>query len=169
MVGDLQQVDPRQVGADEPRVDGLLDIAGQEEPARADGPEQHDRHVVDPRAAVGRLGRHLSPDRPQDAQVDLIDGESVARGDRPAPGSPGRSQRLDPCRVAGTAPAHPGLEHAPDAVAREQQGQARDVVLVRMGQDDDVDPPVPRRQSLVERHEEPVGIGPAVDQEAAAA
>ena len=63
----------------------------------------------------------------------------------------------------------PGLEDPADAIALEEQGEPGDVVLVRMGQDDRVDPPVPRRDPLVERDEQPVRIRPAVDQQSAAA
>ena len=63
---------------------------------------------------------------------------------------------------------HPRLEHAADAVALEQEGQARDVVLVRMAQDDRVDPAVPRRDPPIEGHQQAIGIGSAVDEEPAA-
>ena len=43
------------------------------------------------------------------------------------------------------------------------------MVLVRVRQDDRVDPPVPRRDPLVEDDEEPVRVGAAVDEEPAAA
>jgi hypothetical protein len=42
------------------------------------------------------------------------------------------------------------------------------VVLVRVGEDDDIDPAVPRRQALVERDQQPPWIGPTVDQQAPA-
>ncbi len=40
------------------------------------------------------------------------------------------------------------------------------MVLVRVGQDEDVDPAVPWREALVEQAQQPVGIGSAVDEEA---
>ncbi|MEI8333528.1 MAG: hypothetical protein WCH74_06710, partial [Chloroflexota bacterium] len=43
------------------------------------------------------------------------------------------------------------------------------MVVVRVREHDDVDPPVPRRDPRVERGDETLGIGPAVDEEAAAA
>src|SRR5690606_11764299 len=51
----------------------------------------------------------------------------------------------------------------------DQEREPRDVVLVRMGQNEDVDPSVPRREPLVERDEQAVRIGPAVDEQSAAA
>jgi hypothetical protein len=42
------------------------------------------------------------------------------------------------------------------------------VILVRVGQDHDVDAPVPRREALVERLEQAIRIRPAVDHHPAA-
>jgi len=39
---------------------------------------------------------------------------------------------------------------------------------VRMGEDEDIDPAIPRRESLVEVDEEPIGVGPAVHDHPAA-
>ena len=43
------------------------------------------------------------------------------------------------------------------------------MILVGMGQDDDVDPPVPRRNPPIELDEEPVRIRPAIDEHSPAA
>ena len=84
------------------------------------------------------------------------------RAGRPRSSQPG-------AHSPGPGPRIPGLEDAADAVSLEEQGKTRDVILVRMGQDEDVDPPVPRRDALVELDEQPVGIRAAVDQHPAAA
>ena len=63
---------------------------------------------------------------------------------------------------------HPRLEHAADPIALEQEREAGDVVLVRMAQDQRVDPAVPRRDPPIEGHEQAIGIGAAVDEEPAA-
>ena len=42
------------------------------------------------------------------------------------------------------------------------------MILVRVGENHEVDPAVPRRDSRVERDEETIGVGPAVDQQAPA-
>jgi hypothetical protein len=42
------------------------------------------------------------------------------------------------------------------------------VIFVRVGENHEVDPAVPRRDSRVERDEETIGVGPAVDQQAPA-
>jgi hypothetical protein len=43
------------------------------------------------------------------------------------------------------------------------------VVLVRVGEDDEIEPPIPRRDPGVERHDESRRIGSAVDEEPGAA
>jgi len=57
-VGDLEDVDRREAGRDQCRIHVLLHVAGQQEPTVPDRAQQHDRHVVDPRPAVGGLVRH---------------------------------------------------------------------------------------------------------------
>ena len=64
---------------------------------------------------------------------------------------------------------HPWLEHPADGVAREQSGEPRHVILVRMRQDDDVEAAIPSRDVLIEGDEQPVGIGPAIDEQPAPA
>jgi hypothetical protein len=66
VMGDLEQVDLGQAFGQELWVDVLLDVAHQQEAAQTDLAEQHDRHVVDPGATVGRLGGYLAADRPED-------------------------------------------------------------------------------------------------------
>ena len=41
------------------------------------------------------------------------------------------------------------------------------MVLVRVGQHDQVQPPIPRRDALIEERDEPIGVGAGVDQGAA--
>ena len=71
------------------------------------------------------------------------------------PGGPPRSR-----------PVHAGFEHPPNPVPLQHPHQARDVILVGMGQHDDVDPPVPGRDALVQGHQEAVRVRPAIDQHA---
>jgi hypothetical protein len=164
VMGHLEEVDARQVIGEERRVDAFLDIAHQQEPAGPDVTEEDDRHVVDASPAIGRCCRHLPADRPQDPQVDVIHRQAVTGGDR-EPDRCGRCGQLSqPGRVAGAGAAHPRFEHAGDVVALEKQGKAGDMILVRVRQDQHVDAPVPWRDSAVERDEQAVGIGPAVDQ-----
>jgi hypothetical protein len=81
VVRDLEQVEPREARCEERRVDGLLDVTGQQEPELADGAEQHDRHVVDAGPTIGRLSRDPAADRPEDVEVDLVHGQRVACGE----------------------------------------------------------------------------------------
>jgi hypothetical protein len=78
VVRDLQEVDAGQAVPKQRRVDVLLDVAHQQHPSIGDGTEQHDRDVVDARAAIGRFRRDLAADRPQHAEVDLVDVQAVA-------------------------------------------------------------------------------------------
>jgi hypothetical protein len=78
----LKQVDTRQALGEQRWVDAFLDIAHQQEGARPDVTEEDDRHVVDARPAVGRRHRHLTADRPEDTQIDLVHGQAVTGGDR---------------------------------------------------------------------------------------
>lgn len=166
MVGDLQQVDAGQSGRHESRIDPFLDIAGEQEALRADGPEHHDGHVVDARPVVRRVARDLAADRPQDLQIDPIHRQPIARREA----GPGRGVVTDeavlPRPVSRTSPTHAGLEHPADPISLEQEGQPCRVVLVRVRQDHGIDPAVPWRDQAVELDEQPVGIRPAIDEQA---
>jgi hypothetical protein len=165
----LEEVDARQALGEERRVDAILDIAHQQEPAGPDVTEEDDRHVVDARPAVRRRHRHLTADRPQDPEVDIVHGEAVTGGDR-EPDRRGRCGQLSqPGCVTRAGAAHPRFEDAGDVVALEKQGKTGDVILVRVGQDQCVDASVPWRDAAVERDEQAVGIGAAIDQEPTAA
>lgn len=77
----LQEVHVGQPVGQERRIDPLLDVAHEQEPARADLAEQDDRHVVDTGAAIGWFDRHLASDGPEHSQRDLVDCEPIAGGD----------------------------------------------------------------------------------------
>ena len=102
-------------------------------------------------------------------RLDLVDVQSVTSGEAQTDRRARGTETPRPGGVAGTRPVHPRFEDASDAVALEQERQAGDMVLVRMAQDDRVDAAVPRRDPAIERHEQAVGIGSAVDEQAAAA
>jgi hypothetical protein len=168
VVGDLQEVDARQVVGQERGVDALFDVAHQQEAPRADLAQEHDRHIVDTGATVRRYRGDLTTDWPQDAERDLIDAESVAAGDPETGRSRRRGEPPGPGRVPGARSPHPRFEDAVDAVPLEEHRQTCHMVFVRMGQDDRVDPAIPRRDPLVESDEEAVRVRPSVDQQAAA-
>jgi hypothetical protein len=158
----------RQSFGQQRRIDALLDVAHQQEPARADLPEEDDRDVVDARAAIGWDGGNLATDRPEHPHGDLVDGEPIAGGQaEPDRGSrPG--QLADPRRIAGSGTAHPGFEYAIHVVALEEQRQSGHVIFVGVGQDHRVDPAIPRREATVQCDEQPIGIGSAIDQQSTA-
>jgi len=89
VMGDLEQVDMREAFGQQLRIDRLFHVAHQQEPTRPDLAEQDDRHVVDARPAVGWLDRHLAPDRPQDAQRDLVHLHAIAGSDATTNRCPG--------------------------------------------------------------------------------
>ena len=161
VVRHLEQVERRQATAQQLRVDALLDVAGEQDALSANLTEQHDRDVVDRGAAIRRALRHPVRVGPEDAEVNRIKRQAVASG-QPAVGWSAIGERGRPGVVAGTRPDHPGLVHPPDAIALEQRREARDVIFVRVGQHEDVDAAVPRRQALVERHQQPARIRAAI-------
>jgi len=165
VVGDLEEVHPREAGGEQLRIDRLLDIAHQQEPPSADLPGKHHGDVVDARAAVRWLRRHSIADGPQHPKADLVDGESVTRRDAGPDGSVTARQLSKPRGIARPGATHARLHHPPHVIPLEQQGQAGNVVLVRVRQDDRVDPAVPWWDPLIERDQEAIGIRPTVDQQ----
>ena len=166
---DLEQVDVRQSGRQQGRVDVLLDIAGEQEPAPVHLPKQHDRDVVDPSPAVRRRTWHPPANGPQHAQVDVVDREPVAGGQGAVARSARPAQSISPGGIPGSRADHPGLEHPSDPVSLQQLGEAGHVILVRVRQDQHVDPAIPRRDPPVQRDKQTPGVGAAIDQQAAAA
>jgi hypothetical protein len=74
VVGDLEEIEPRQSLREQARIDVLLDIPREQEPPRPHGPQEDHRDVVDAGPGIRRLGRDPATDRPQHSQRDLIDG-----------------------------------------------------------------------------------------------
>lgn len=166
VMGDLEDVDRGQAARDQLRVNALLRVAGEQEPAALRLAQQDDRRVVDARAGRGRRDGDGAGERPQDVEADLAQLQARAGGERgprwPVP------ERGVPGRPAGTASPHAGLEHAAHAVALERADEPGHVVLVRVRQHDDVQPPVPRRDLRIELEQEPVGVRAAIDEHACA-
>ncbi len=167
MVGDLEEIDARQAAPHDDRVDALPDVAREEEAPPVRLPEEDDRDVVHPRPVVRRIDRDRPAVRPEDTEADLVEPERVAREEPFRAEAPGRERCL-PGGIPGSAAGHPGLGNAPDCIPFEEEREARHVVLVGVGQHDKIEPPVPRREPRVERHQEAVRIRTAVDEEAAA-
>jgi hypothetical protein len=168
VMGDLEDVDPRQPTGEQQRIHVVLDVAGEQEVTIVDRAQQHDRDPVDEGAIARGLDGDIAPVRPQDADRDVVHAEPVAGGQPEPSGGAGPRQPLLPGGIPGSRATHARLEDGPDAIAVEQQHEPRDVVLVRVGQDDRVDPPVPGWDPTVELDEQAVGIRPPVDQQATA-
>jgi hypothetical protein len=168
VVGDLEEVDVRQVVGEERRVDALFDVAHEQEAPRADLAQEDHRDIIDTCATVRRCRRDFATDRPENAERYLVDGEAVAGSDRETGRGLGRREPPGPRRVARPRPSHPRLEDAVHAIPLDEHRQACHVVFVRMGQDDGVDAAIPRRYPLVEGDEEAIRVRPSIDQEAAA-
>ena len=167
-MGDLQQINLRQAPPNEIRVDAFLDVSGKQEPMPACLAEEHDRDVVDRRAAVRGPFRNAGRIGPQHAETDAVESQLVTRP-QAATRSSATRQHGGPRSVARAGAEHARLVDPPDVVAREKRGEPGDVILVRVGQDKHVDAPIPGRQTLVERNQESIWIGPAIDDEAATA
>jgi hypothetical protein len=165
VVCDLEHIDVRESARKEQRIDILLDVTGQQEASPRHRAEQHDRHAIDRRTVARRLARDVVALRPDRDEGDLVHPQAVAGGDGEAARCTRPRQPRVPRLVGGTGPTHAWLEHRPDAVAVQQQDQAGHMVLVRMGQHDRVDPPVPRGHPAVELLEEAIRVGPAVDKQ----
>jgi len=145
----LEKVDARQPRGEEGRVDALLDVAHQQDAPAPDVAAQDDGYVVDGGAAVGRVERDAARQRPQDTEVDLIDLQPVPRGKSEADRRCGFRQLSRPGRIARPRAAHPRLEDPYHPVSLEEQREARDMIFVRMTEDDDVDTTIPRRDPAI--------------------
>jgi len=167
VVGDLQQVEMRQPSAHEDRIDVLLGIPDEQEPLPAGYAEEHDGRVVDRLAIVERPVGDGAGIRPEHRHADRVEDQSIA-GDEMAARRTAARERRGPGAIAGAGSGQARLVHGSNPVPRQHDRQPGHVILVRMGQDEDVDTPVPRREALVERLEQPVRIGPAVDHHPAA-
>jgi hypothetical protein len=170
-MGDLEHVDARGRGhaaSQELRVDGLLDVAGQEHPSRSEAEVEHGRDVVDARARIGRRDGHLAARRPADVERRIVEPQPVT-GRHPTSHDVEAVKGRVEGGVAGARPAHADLGHEGDTVACQQQGKAGHVILVRVRQHDDVEPPIPRRQPSVEQDEQPVRVRTPIDEQATTA
>jgi hypothetical protein len=173
VVRHLEDVNRRLARAPEPSrqqlwVDVLLDVAREQHAAMRQTQIEHDRHVVDRAPVVRGMERHLAAPRPQDVERRIVELDAVSGGEED-----GSEAELgqDGAKgvVAGAVAEHPGLGDRPDPVAAEQQRHPGNVVLVRVAEHQQVEAPVPGRDSLVEAAQQQVRIGPAVDEHPGAA
>ena len=147
------------------RIHVLLDVAGEQQSLRADADVEHERRVVD--LAVRSPARSRARDRPG-GQTTSARARPIAKRS-PCCESDDRHAvalgLLAEGAVAAALAAHPVLGEDPDAVAGQQPGETADMVLVRVGQQRDVDAPVPDGDALVEAPDEEVGVATAVDED----
>ena len=150
MVRNLEDINPRQAASQQPRIHVVLGVTGQQEAAPGRLAKQHDGRVVyvPPGAAGGRL--HAAGLRPQDADGDCPQTQDVTSCEHRAWRSPRATKERIPCAPPWAAAAHPGLKHAANSISLERPDQPRNMILVRMRQDDNVQPAVPRRHNGVE-------------------
>lgn len=173
VVCDLQDVElrsqpPRESSGEQLRIDLFLGIAREEHVACTKVQLEYDRRVVDVLAAARWVTWHLAGERPLDVEPRPVKPQPVAGRDHPRRATLGR--QLSPVSgVTGAGPKHAVLDHLADLVSRQQQRQARDMVLVRVCQHNDIEPAVPCWDALVEEREQAVGIGAGIDQHPATA
>jgi hypothetical protein len=167
VVRNLQHLDAGYAAGEQGRVDVLLHVAHQKEAMAVHLAQEHDGHVVDPRARVGRPLGHGAGVGPQHPEGDRIEADGIA-GVQLLRGPVVAKQPRRECRIPGSWPQHPGLEDSAYPIAIEQPRHPGDVVLVRMRQDEQVDPTIPGRQSTIQRDEQAARIGASVNQQPAA-
>ena len=163
---DLEEVEAaavRDACRDELRIDGLLDVTHQQQAADAETEVQDGRHVVDAGAGVRWLERHAAARRPSDLDDRPVHAKSVAGREATAVDAQTLEGGMEG-GIAGPRTVHPDLGHAPDSISLQQDGQAGHVILVRMGQHDEVDAPIPRRQAFVEHDQQAIRVGATVDE-----
>lgn len=170
VVGDLEQVPAPAISLDHLQQVGiavLLEITGEQDPLLAEPDAEHDGGVVDAATRAGGGRRQPIPRRPQhlDGGCTEREGRALEQADPTDVEPSGRSPQF---AHAGAVTVHPGLCDAAHGVARHQARQATRMVLVGMGQHDQVDVAVPDGDALVEPSHQQVGVRPAVDQEASA-
>jgi hypothetical protein len=172
MVRHLQQIDLRQPPGQEQRVDVILDVAGQQETSTAELPQQHDRRVVHApvvRCAGIQLGRSRSARvRPENPQRGVIQADRTA-GRQPSALEPVGGQPGQPRTKRRARTRHARIEGPAHAVALQHRGQAGNMIVVGVGQDDRVQAPVPGRDVAVQFGDERGAVGAAVHQDPTAA
>lgn len=166
MVGDLQEVQPlvaTDAGCHQRRIDVVLDITGQQEAPLAEAEVEDERRVVDGPTDRRRPGRQRAGRWPTDIHHDAVERDSIPGREHGGPAA--LPLQLATVRdIARPVADHPVLGHRRDGVPLEEQRQSGNVILVRMGQHDEVDAPVPGRDALVQCRHEPIGVRTGVEQ-----
>lgn len=139
MVADLQEVDVAQPATgDQERLDRSLGIAGEQGTERPMAQEGDDRAVVDvaiEQRCCGVVGARIE-DLERGGGVEL---EYLARPGQRQPGRRPLGRIGQQQGVRGVLERNAAVQHEADAMPLQHVHQARDVVLVRMGQEQDID------------------------------
>lgn len=164
VVADLQHVDPGQKPAfGKQRLDRHLCVTGQEGREGAAAQQANHRRVVD--VALGQRTGDV-------VRVGVEEGDRR----RPIQRQPGTSSRRRKARsrLVARLEAESGIgrvlvgaariQDQPNLVALHGCHQPGDVVLMRVGQDHDVDATLPPRQTLAQAPKEKIRIRPAIQQ-----
>jgi hypothetical protein len=163
VVPDLQHDDRRQQPPiDQDRFDGCLRVAG-EQCSESAVPDDHDhRSVVDVALRQGRrgigIGRVDDLDRCGRVEVEVLAGPRERDGDRRRGGIGQQAV------VGGILEGDARVQHGGDVEPMEDVQQAGDVVLVRVSQDEQVDPTFEERKVGAQPAQREVRVRPAVDQ-----
>jgi len=127
----------------------VLEVAGEQDALLPDAHRQHDRGAVDGATVREDPVRDGVCRRPQDVDAGLAQRERIALGEASSWDvvAEGRGPQLEHATALGV---HVRLEDTADSIARQQPGQARRMVLVRVREQSDVDVAVPAGDAFVE-------------------
>jgi hypothetical protein len=168
VVPHLQDVDRREQAAlQQPTLDRGLGVTGQQRAERAEAQHADHRGIVDVvvgerPGGIGRGGIEEGEARRVPQRVAL-----AGTGGHEAPAWFGSGERHESV-VGRIIEVATGVEDEPDLEATQHLHQAGDVILVRVGQQHDVDAAAIERQKLAQPAQDEVGIRATVDQQRSA-
>lgn len=164
VVSDFQDVDrPEQAALQQATLDRRLGVTGQQRAERAETQHADHRGVVD--VVVGKRPGGIGRGGIEQGERRLTQPVSLAgTGGDEAPARFGSGER-DESVVGGIVKGAAGVEDEPDLETMQHLHQAGNVILVRVGQQDDVDASAIERQELSQAAQDEVGIRAAVDQQ----
>ena len=168
MMRRLQHIDGSRDPLGNPSIDVGFHISGEECGESGHVQAQDDRPIVQRATAVARCPKEGCPVWPEDGQVRCTDVEPISSGEggiREAP----RLHESPPARDRRSRAALFRTGCTSDPIAIGQTGEPSEVILVRVGGDDQVDAAIPGGDEPIELDGEPRGIGPTVDEHAGVA
>jgi len=165
VVTDLQDVDRGQHAATEEQgLDGRLGITGEQHPEGAVLEQRDDRGVVD--VALGQRPGRVGIGWEEDGQARAgVEGMHLAGASQDGPCAAFRRGQREEARIGRVVVGPPAIEHEAHAVARQRGDEARHVVLVRVGEEHEIDPSLPEGKRLAESLRREIGVRPTVDEQ----